>query len=70
MLATSPLPESLHAAHRLGVPGRLIQIVLLTYRYVFLLATELEREKNLTHLEEKGAMSRRLAAIPRLGQWD
>ncbi|GIW80166.1 MAG: hypothetical protein KatS3mg105_1973 [Gemmatales bacterium] len=43
LVASGPLPESLHAAHRLGVPGVVIQIVLLTYRYLFLLINELDR---------------------------
>jgi cobalt/nickel transport system permease protein len=41
--ATAPLDVNLKAAHALRVPGIVIQIVLLTYRYLFLLAEELGR---------------------------
>jgi cobalt/nickel transport system permease protein len=43
LLATAPLPATLKAAHRLGIPGVLVQLFLLTYRYLFLLAEELRR---------------------------
>jgi cobalt/nickel transport system permease protein len=43
LVATSALPETLKAAHAIHVPGLLIQIALLTYRYIFLLAGELRR---------------------------
>jgi cobalt/nickel transport system permease protein len=43
VLATAPLDATLKAAHALRVPGLLIQLVVLTYRYVFLLADELGR---------------------------
>lgn len=43
LLATTPLPALLHAARRLRVPGLLVQLGLLTYRYVFVLADELRR---------------------------
>jgi cobalt/nickel transport system permease protein len=43
LLTAAPLPETLQAAHRLRVPGLLVQLTLLTYRYVFLLANELAR---------------------------
>src|SRR5262249_16041643 len=34
LLATAPLPATLKAAHRLGIPGVLVQLFLLTYRYL------------------------------------
>lgn len=43
LLATTPLPALLHASRRLRVPGLLVQLGLLTYRYVFVLADELRR---------------------------
>lgn len=43
LLATAPLDATLKAAHALRVPGLLIQLALLTYRYLFLLAGELAR---------------------------
>jgi cobalt/nickel transport system permease protein len=43
LLATAPLPATLKAAHRLGIPGVLVQLFLLTYRYLFLLLEELRR---------------------------
>jgi cobalt/nickel transport system permease protein len=43
LLATAPLPATLQAAHALYVPGLLVQLALLTYRYVFVLAAELGR---------------------------
>lgn len=41
--ATAPLETTLKAAHALRVPGLLIHLGLLTYRYVFVLADELRR---------------------------
>ncbi|MHB1425719.1 MAG: cobalt ECF transporter T component CbiQ [Gemmataceae bacterium] len=41
--ATAPLETTLKAAHALRIPGLFVQLVLLTYRYVFLLADELRR---------------------------
>lgn len=41
--ATAPLETTLKAAHSLRVPSLLIQLGLLTYRYVFVLADELGR---------------------------
>src|SRR5262249_27981882 len=41
--ATAPLDATLKAAQALRVPGVLIQLMLLTYRYLFLLAEELQR---------------------------
>jgi cobalt/nickel transport system permease protein len=43
VLVTAPLDATLKAAHALRVPGLLIQIAVLTYRYLFLLADELGR---------------------------
>lgn len=43
VLTTAPLNTTLHAAHCLRVPGLAIHLVLLTYRYAFLLAGELAR---------------------------
>jgi cobalt/nickel transport system permease protein len=43
VLATAPLPDTLKAAHALRVPGLLVQLAVLTYRYVFVLADELSR---------------------------
>ncbi len=43
LLATGPLDSTLKAARSLGVPGLLVQLALLTYRYLFLLADELGR---------------------------
>jgi cobalt/nickel transport system permease protein len=41
LLATAPLETTLQAARRLHVPGLAIQLLLLTYRYVFLFSDEL-----------------------------
>jgi len=43
VLGTAPLPTTLHAAQALRVPATLVHIGLLTYRYVFVLADELDR---------------------------
>ena len=43
LLATAPLDATLKAAHALRVPGLLVQLTLLSYRYLFLLADELGR---------------------------
>ena len=43
LLATAPLDATLKAAHALHAPGLLIQLTLLSYRYLFLLADELGR---------------------------
>jgi len=43
LLATAPLPVTLRAAQALHVPNLLVQLALLTYRYVFVLAGELTR---------------------------
>ncbi len=42
-LAAAPLETTLKAAHALGIPGLLVQLGLLAYRYVFLFADELRR---------------------------
>jgi len=42
-LATAPLDATLKAAHALHVPGLIVQLLMLTYRYTFLLAEELAR---------------------------
>jgi cobalt/nickel transport system permease protein len=41
--ATAPFEATLRAAHALRVPGLLVHIVFLTYRYLFLLADEFDR---------------------------
>lgn len=41
--ATAPLETMLKAAHSLHIPGLLVQLGLLSYRYVFVLAEELRR---------------------------
>ena len=43
LLATAPLTETFKAAQRLHVPGLLIHLAMLAYRYIFLLAGELAR---------------------------
>jgi cobalt/nickel transport system permease protein len=43
LLATAPLDATLKAAHSLHVPALLVQLTILTYRYLFLLADELGR---------------------------
>jgi cobalt/nickel transport system permease protein len=43
LLATAPLDATLKAAHALHVPGLFVQLTLLSYRYLFLLADELGR---------------------------
>jgi cobalt/nickel transport system permease protein len=43
LVATAPLETTLKAAHALLVPGLIVQLLMLTYRYVFLLADELSR---------------------------
>ncbi len=43
LLATAPLDATLKAAHALHVPGVLIQLCLLTYRYIFVFVGELSR---------------------------
>jgi cobalt/nickel transport system permease protein len=43
LLATTPLMTALKAAHALRVPGVLIHLLALTYRYVFVVTDELAR---------------------------
>jgi cobalt/nickel transport system permease protein len=43
VLATAPLDATLKAAHALRVPGLLVQLALLSYRYLFVLGDELAR---------------------------
>jgi cobalt/nickel transport system permease protein len=43
ILATAPLSDTLKAAQSLRIPGLLIQLGMLTYRYIFVLAGELGR---------------------------
>ena len=43
LLTTAPLPTTLKAAHALHVPALVIQLVVMTYRYVFVLGDELAR---------------------------
>jgi cobalt/nickel transport system permease protein len=43
LVATAPLHDTLKAAHSLYVPGLLVQLAALSYRYVFLLAEEFSR---------------------------
>ena len=42
---TAPLARTFAAAHALGVPGVLVQIAQLAYRYTFLLAAEVRRTR-------------------------
>ena len=43
LLAAGPLDATLKAARSLRIPGLLVQLALLTYRYIFVLADELAR---------------------------
>jgi cobalt/nickel transport system permease protein len=43
LLATAPLSDTLKAAQSLRLPGLFIQLAMLTYRYIFVLAGELNR---------------------------
>lgn len=43
LLRTAPFSQTLAAAFALGIPGKLIQITQLAYRYLFLLAAEARR---------------------------
>ncbi|HEV3444791.1 MAG TPA: cobalt ECF transporter T component CbiQ [Gemmataceae bacterium] len=42
-LATTPLPVTLKAAHALHMPGLIVQVALLSYRYIFVVAGEFTR---------------------------
>ncbi len=67
LLATAPLQDTFKAAHRLGVPGVLVQLALLTYRYAFLLAEEFSRLR--TALRVRGFRNRAdLHAYRTIGQ--
>lgn len=56
LLATEPLLETLKAAHALRIPGVLVQVAALTYRYTFVLGAELERLR--TALRVRGYRNR------------
>src|SRR5712691_5399862 len=43
LLATTPFDALLKAAHTLGVPGLVVQLVLFTFRYIFVFSSELRR---------------------------
>jgi cobalt/nickel transport system permease protein len=43
LIGTAPLHHTLAAAHKLKVPGLLVQLTLLAHRYAFLLADEMKR---------------------------
>ncbi|MCE9533564.1 MAG: cobalt ECF transporter T component CbiQ, partial [Planctomycetes bacterium] len=43
LLGTAPLHHTLRAAQRLGCPGFLVMLTMLSYRYIFLLFDEFER---------------------------
>ncbi len=43
LLGTAPIHHTLAAAHKLWLPGLLVQLTLLAYRYAFLLADETRR---------------------------
>ncbi len=43
LLASAPLQDTLKAANALHVPGRAVQLLVLTYRYAHVLAEELDR---------------------------
>ncbi len=43
LVGTAPLHHTLAAAHKLKLPGLLVQVTLLAYRYAFLLADEMRR---------------------------
>jgi cobalt/nickel transport system permease protein len=55
-LTTAPLSASLKAAHALHVPGLLVQLVMLTHRYIFVLGAELSRLR--TALRVRGYRNR------------
>jgi cobalt/nickel transport system permease protein len=56
LLAAGPLDATLKAARSLRVPGLLVQLALLTYRYIFVLAAELTRLR--TALRVRGFRNR------------
>lgn len=56
---TTPLDATLKAAHSLGMPGLLIHLVWLTYRYLFLLADEFARIRLAVRMRGfQGSMNR------------
>jgi cobalt/nickel transport system permease protein len=56
VLATAPLAATLKAAHALRLPGLLVQLIMLAYRYVFVLGAELTRLR--TALRVRGYRNR------------
>jgi cobalt/nickel transport system permease protein len=56
VLATAPPAETLKAAHALRVPGVVVQLLALSYRYVFVLADEFHRLR--TALRVRGFRNR------------
>jgi cobalt/nickel transport system permease protein len=56
ILVTAPLTTSLKAAHHLHVPGLVVQILMLSYRYVYVLGDELTRLR--TALRVRGFRNR------------
>jgi cobalt/nickel transport system permease protein len=56
LLATAPLQDTFKAAHALRVPGALVHLVLLTHRFVFLVAEEFGRLR--TALRVRGFRNR------------
>lgn len=55
-LTTAPLDATFKAAHALRVPGLLVQVAMLTHRYIFLLDAELSRLR--TALRVRGFRNR------------
>ena len=56
VMATAPLQDTFKAAHALRIPGVLVHLLLLTYRYVFLLFDEFSRLR--TALRVRGYRNR------------
>jgi cobalt/nickel transport system permease protein len=56
ILVTAPLTTTLKAAHHLRVPGLIVQILMLSYRYVYVLGDELSRLR--TALRVRGFRNR------------
>lgn len=56
ILVTAPLTTTLKAAHHLHVPGLIVQILMLSYRYVYVLGDELSRLR--TALRVRGFRNR------------
>lgn len=56
LLATAPMSDNLKAAHALRVPGLLIQLLMLTHRYLHLLGEEFRRLR--TALRVRGFRNR------------